>query len=335
MIITSICLSTVQVGFSFLSTNLVIGGSASISYGEINSTPGMDAVLASNSAYTETISASNNGNGYTTMIRAQDGTTLNNYLKFNSNADELWRIIGSTADGIKIVKDTAIATTSTSVWDSGSKYWVPTVNNRIPQQIVVTSLNNTSTLCNYLNSTYYLSLIDPSSTNYINPNFINHTPTWNMTPMYSSGTSNPPQYPTANKSALTFTAQLGASGFNGLPLGILTVEEMCMVSTSFDFASSAATTYRYQTFSAGWLRVEDGITELTMDQRHSSSSLSSLPSSYSTVFTITSSGVRYQSKSTSAYYRPTMYLNSNVSFTTSSMSSGTAGSETNPFILAE
>lgn len=336
MIITSVCLSTVQVGLSFLNNNFLIGGIAKIISGQEGTpTPGIDAVLNSNEAFIEVLDSSGNGSGFTTIIRSDDGSVLNNYLKFNSQADELWRIIGWTDDGIKIVKDTSIETTSSSVWDTGSRGWVPLINSTLPQEVTITSLNNVSTLCKYLNYDYYLSLIDPSSKNYINPNFINHTPVWNLTPMYSSGTNNFPQYANSNKSALTCSAMLGAADFYGLPLGILTVEEIAMVSNQFDFTSSSSLSYQYSTFTASWLKVENGITELTMNQRHSGSNMTSLSTSYSTVFTLTSSGVRYLNKSTSAYFRPTMYIKNTVNFTTLSTGVGSAGSATNPFILSE
>lgn len=333
MIFASVCLSTIQVGFSFIGQEVQMGGRATIVVQKQPESigPALDLVTNSNAEFMQTITGAETGNGYQTIIKADDGVELNNYVKFGENATELWRIVGWTEYGIKVVKDTTLSTSSTSVWDTGNKFWVPVDGTSLPQAITVSSLSGSSSLCQYLNSTYYLTMTDPTNQNYINPDYINHTPVWNITPMYSSGSSNNPQYPTTNKSAVTCTAEMGAEGFYGLPFGILTVEEICMVASTFNFSNSNSTSYQYTTFTSSWLKVKEGETEITLSERHTSSNMSSLPSSISSIFTLTSTGVRYQNKSFSANYRPCCYLNSNVLL--SANGNGTAGSSTNPFIV--
>lgn len=329
MIFTSICLSTIQVGFSFLSQAVFVNGSAKLSVGG-TSGGAMDMVLSSNAEFVETIDSSLTGNSYTTVIRASDGTTLNNYIKFGANADELWRIVGWTEYGIKIVKDQPILINTNTMWDSGNKYWVPiATNSTFPVNITMTTLEGCSTLCNYLNDTYYTTLIDPTSNNYINPTYINHTPKWDLTPMCSSGSTNPAKYPNGRKAGdVTCTATL-TDNFKGLPIGILTIEEFCMVSTEFNFN----TTTTYSTFTSGWLKSVSGVDEITLSERYSSTTLSKMPSSISNVFVISSKGIKYVAKKQTSgdYFRPAMYLKSNI--TLSSSGSGTAGSSTNPFIV--
>lgn len=339
IVISSICLSTLQVGFSFFDNNFLIGGSAGIEYLPDQGS-GEDAVNDSNKGNVSTGSSDGDGGwiiggaGYSEIIRGQKGDAINNYVKFSLNADELWRIVGITDDGIKIVKDEMVSTSQ--VWDTDSNHWADwgEYKNWSFQTSTVTSFANTSAFCQYLNTTYYSSLTNIRSTNYVNPSYINHEAVWDITPMYYNGGNEVGLSGTSNAGAITCKGVV-TSSFNGLPIGLLSVSEFSF--TSSDFASADGWgSDRFNSTFTGWLMTNnDNRTEYTITEAIGAYDIiNNYPTTAYAVY-LNQSEFKKLSKSTSGdmVFRPAMYLYSDILFGTASTGTGDAGSQTNPFIV--
>lgn len=337
-IMASVLMSSLQVGFSFLSSNLQLGGLLSVLSSSEPSATATEIITNNPYAVVETRP---NGSGYTTIIKGSSTAQLNNYIKLNNNASntELWRILGITQYGIKIVKAEPIACTSTVYWDTNNAFWVnlPT-STAVPSSSTISNLTGASTLCSYLNTTYYNSLTNSSSANYIDPIYINHTASWDISPMYSSGSNNAPVYINGTPNQLKVSADpsaIGVGSFNGLPIGILSVEEYSLVSTTMPTSGTSNASYFSGIYLSGWLAVNN-YKELTLSNRVSNGSATKLPSKTSTTMILnpaSPTGFTYASKKTydGTYYRPAMYLTSNVVL--SAASSENAGSASNPYII--
>ena len=337
MIVATICLSTIQVGFSFFSENLIIGGTATISPTIDSPTgiPSLDKVLNSNKEnINQNITGSDaEGSGYSSIIQAANGSSLNNYVIFSdSETATKWRIIGWTDWGMKIVRNEALSD-ATTVWDSGTAHYVPLSSNQsFPLEQGVTSLGNVSNICNYLNGSYYTDYIaNTASPDYIPSNYINYEGVWDITPMNVS--SHKPFY-IAGMSAGSITCKgVPSESFLGLPVGLLTVAERCMASSNYDPNADANSNAKYQALLTGWLATTSGI-EITLTERLQTSNLTT--SNFSTaqaLFTQSSKVYNASKKSKGRLFRPTLYINSSVTLGTLSTGTGENGSITNPFLV--
>lgn len=340
MVISSICLSTLQVGFSFFDENFLIGGTASIVYIKESGDSAEEAIKDSN---TENITTGSNdgdggwiinGAGYSQIIRGQKGDTINNYIKFSVNSSELWRIVGVTDDGIKVVRDEALSTSQ--VWDTGSSHWCKwgDYKNWSFQTSLVQDFSEASGFCKYLNTTYYESLTSIQNSNYVNPYFINHEAVWDITPMYYNSGNDVGLAGTSNAGAITCKGVV-TSLFNGLPIGLLSVSEFSFTSSDFSSAQGWGSDRFNSTFT-GWLIMgNDNRTEYTITEAISAYDIiNNYPTTEYAVY-FNQQEFQKLSKSTSGdmIFRPAMYLYSNVLFGVMASGTGEAGSATNPFIV--
>ncbi len=333
MIVATICLSSIQFGFSFLNQKMFLGG-----IGYIQSSPSssnaLELITNSNSGFVvndfssdPTTDAANLG--YELILRGSINDSLNNYIKFSENANELWRIVGWTKDGIKIVKDEYISAENGVYWDSDESHWVELdMDQTLPYAQKVGSLTNASTMCQYLNTTYYNALTDPTNINYINPSLINHSATWDITPMNVQ--SGAPSYVAGMTSGYITAQAVVSSSFIGLPIGLLSVTERCLLSSSF---SSAQGNLIYKTLFDGWLN-SNVDNEMTITERVQENDMDGT-TSFSTsqaLFTQDNKISNSNKASNGREYRPVMYLYSDIVLSNGT-GTGNNGSITNPFIV--
>lgn len=334
MVMTTICLSFIQFGFSFLSQRMFLGGIGEIK-SSLSSSGAVDMVTSSNADFViqdfsndPTTDAVNLG--YETILRGSVDDTLNNYLKFSPDATELWRIVGWTQDGIKIVKDEFISAENEECWDIDEAHWVGLDSDQsFPYQQQVTSFTGACTMCVYLNTTYYASITDVSSINYINPIYINHEATWDITPMnVQSGT---PEYVGNMQSGYLTAKAVVSPSFVGLPIGLLSVTERCLLSSSFTTTNESML---YESLFDGWMNANVD-NEMTLTERVQDRDMETNNTTFSTsqaLFTQDTKISNSNKASNGRDYRPAMVLYKDVQLADGG-GTGVVGSMTNPFIV--
>lgn len=326
MVITTVCLCSIQYGYSFFNQSIEFGGIGSIEYASYS--PAEETIADANKNSTNFVSDFTDGTntkdvaedlGFSAIFQAEKGASINNYIKFSQNASELWRIVALTDYGIKVVKEESIQADSGVIWDSGNSHWVelsyaeaPT-GGVIQTKQTISDLTNASTICQYLNGTYYQNLTSPNNENYVNPNYINQSAYWDITPMIYSNIS----FPTG--------MAVGSIQVNGLPIGLLSVVEVNLISILFDVDG-------YNSAFDGWLARDSGsemlITEVARDD-----SITNTDYSTTQAFFLQDGKFNNSNKASSnRHFRPAMYIYNDVILTVADEGQP-AGTSTNPFIV--
>ena len=330
MMVATICLSTVQIGFSFFSQNMHIGGTGTISSTTTPSTGivSLDTVLENNkNNIVQNLTNSDAvGGGYTTVVSGKKEDSINNYIVFSDSANATkWRIVGWTNSGMMIVRDEGLKD-SAAVWDTGSAHYVPyDTDATAPHTQAVTSLTNVSAICNYLNSNYYNnSIANTSSSDYISSQYINYGGLWDITPMIKNAV-----YDTGVSAGDVKCYGSVSDSFIGLPVGLLSVTERAIVSSTYD---ATADKNIYNAVLAGWLATSKDV-EMTITEEIDAGK---------SIFTSTTSASLYaqsgkignSSKNKSnTIFRPSLYIKDNVILGSTTTGTGTLGSNTNPYLV--
>ncbi len=329
MVITTVCLCSIQYGYSFFNQSFMFGGTGHIQNGSTNSAFELvsqtnQGILIDDFSQDPTSDAENLG--YSSIMRGDNTTSaVNNYIKFSENATELWRIVGWTEDGIKVVHSQDVNTEKV-LWDAAAAHWVALDEEQtLPHTQLVTSLDGASQICTYLNTTYYDQLTNISNVNYVNPNYINHQATWDITPMEID--SNQPYYVTGTESGSILVRGVVSSTFNGLPIGLLSVTEMNILSNTFTSSNENL----YSSAIDGWFNTD--VEVMTITERARDDEISTTSYSSTQAIFLQNHRFRNSAKSSDRAIKPAMVIFSDVILTTSNSGSGVAGSSTNPFIV--
>ncbi len=369
MVITTICLCSIQYGYSFFNQGIDFSGTAIIS-GQVSGNTAQDIVANANSgnanfvqsnSFTGATATVANGLGFDSIFQAEKGAIVNNYLVFSSNATEYWRIVGFTEYGVKIVKATRERTPSDVSWDNNNRSWV-----ELPTEVSITeeqaqageaintkqsvNLSNASSsasvIFQYLNTGYgehdsYLSILTSptlngtTNVNYINPNYINTSAYWDITPMRIDGLTL--YYPEGVKPNSIMV--------NGFALGLLSAVEINLLSNSFNDGTGTDVTHHnsgnYSAVFSGWI----SDTTAGIDSNFNFEMLITDHARSDTITTTayeTNQGVFLQDydyansgkSSAGRWFRPAMYLKSNIILSLKNgENSADGGSMSNPFVV--
>lgn len=337
MVITTICLCSIQYGYSFFNQNFLFGGQFYIQASQ--TTPAIDNIISNNQqffvdSFVNDLAPDASNLGFNSILRAPAGSEMNNYIKFSENATEVWRILGFTDDSIKIIRAEAL-TVAELAWsaDRYRTHWVEletgTSYSSSPISFNFSSITqaNTSDLCYCLNVTYYNEITNASNVNYINPLFINSTEEWDLTPMAIDDNTRVASFVSGSKAGdLTIT---------GLPIGLPSITELCLISSAFSADVADGTYSTYTSCLGGWGNLDIGAYELTITEvveasdYSDSNPLVSVPSPSGDIVCMRRNQLHSGNKTSAERpFRPMMYLYSDlITFVSGD------GSEDNPFIV--